>query len=408
MAGVTEKLYHGDPGLLEFDAVVLDCLPEGAEYAVILDRTCFYPGGGGQPADRGTLGSAPLTGMRERDDGVILHLTAAPVPAGPVHGSVDAARRLDYMSQHTGQHILSRALLETAGIETASVHFGEETTAVEVEAAAVPEETLRAAEALANRIIKENRPVITHVVSPAEAARFPLRKAPPAQDSIRVVEVKGFDWSACGGIHVRSTGEVFLIKILALEKIRGRLRVHAVMGARALHDYDRKTAEIQAISRTLGCAEAEAPSLVEKLSAEVRAQAKELRRLRAEYGKAAAREAVARAGRVGPHLFASALFDGMGQEAPAAFVDAVLSEAGRFAAAACTGAEGFQWIVAHSVENGPDLAALLAPVLAGSGMKGGGKRGRMQGSGKDPAAAAEFLRRVGELLGTAGPGPRSD
>jgi alanyl-tRNA synthetase len=395
--GKTKKLYHARPDLFEFDAAAEDCRPEGPGFGVVLDRTCFYPGGGGQPEDRGTLNGVPVTGMRERD-GEITHLTAAPLPKGPVHGSLDRERRLDFMAQHTGQHILSGALLEAAGLETVSVHFGEETTAVEIDAAAIPEEKLRAAEDAANRVIKENRRVIVHEASPEEAARFPLRKPPPDEKRIRVVEIEGFDWSACGGVHVSSTGEVFLIKIVSLEKIRGRLRVHAMIGRRALIDYERKTAALQGLARTLTCGEAEVPALVEKLAAETRAQAKEIQRLRVEQARSAAREAVAGARRIGSLLFASAIFDGSGPEALSAFVSAVLSEPGRFAAAANTGAEGFQWAAAHSIKDGPDLTALLAPLLSEPGVKGGGKPNRMQGSGKDGETAAAFLRRIEEKL----------
>jgi alanyl-tRNA synthetase len=304
---VTEKLYHSRPELFEFDANVLGCGPEGPGFGVILDRTCFYPGGGGQPGDRGSLGGISVTGMRERD-GEIVHCTDTPLPLGPVRGVLDRERRQDFMEQHTGQHLLSRALLEVAGLDTASVHFGEETTAVEVETAALSDGTLRAVEEAANRVVKENRRVIVREVSPEEAAGFPLRKPPPPEKRVRIVEIEGFDWSACGGVHAATTGEVFLVKILSLEKIRGRLRVHAVMGRRALADYARKTAVLQGLARTLTCGEAEVPAVVEKMAAETRAQAKELRRLRIEQAKAAAREAVTAARRIGPCLLASTLF----------------------------------------------------------------------------------------------------
>jgi len=394
---MTEKLYYSQPHLFEFDATVLNCGPEGSGYGVVVDRTCFYPGGGGQPEDRGSLGGVSVTGMREQD-GEIVHCTDAPLPNGPVRGVLDRDRRRDFMEQHTGQHLLSRALLEVAGLETVSVHFAEETTAIEVDAAALSDETLRAVEEAANRIVKENRRVIVREVSPEEAAGFPLRKPPPLEKLIRIVEIEGFDWSACGGVHTASTGEVFLIKILRLEKIRGRLRVHAAMGRRALADYARKSAVLQGLARTLTCGESEVPAVVEKMAAETRAQAKELRRLRISQAKITAREAVAGARRIGDCLFASALFEGFGPEALAAFLDAVASEPGRFAAAVNREQDGFQWAAMHSIEGAPDLGELISPILSGLGAKGGGKGNRMQGSGRDPKTAARFLEAVEERL----------
>ncbi len=399
----TEKLYYAKPDLFEFGATVLDCRPEGGGFAVVLDRTCFFPGGGGQPEDRGSLNGIAVSGMRE-SAGEILHLVPSPLPKGPVHGSVDPGRRLDYREQHTGQHILSRALLETAELETVSVHFGEETATIELKADAVPEETLNAAEEAANRVIKENRPVKVHEVTPEEAARFPVRRALPDEKTIRIVEVEGFDWVACSGVHAASSGEVFMVKILSTEKIRGRVRLYAVMGRRAFEDYARKTAAMQRLSRFLTCSEAEVPAAVEKISADARAQARELRRLCAEAAKAAARAAVAQARRVGPALFASAVMEGLGAEAPAAFAEEALSQPGRFAAGAAVGPEGFHWIAAHSLENGPDLRALLTPVIAEFGGKGGGKGGRMQGSAGDASRAAEFLKRIEEALAADRPG----
>jgi hypothetical protein len=208
---MTEKLYYREPSLLVFDATVravrrlppsmapapsglhalgrlppsmapapsgLHALgPDGEFWAVVLDRTCFYPGGGGQPADRGTLGGAQVAEVREEGD-EILHLLASRIPEGAVRGELDAARRRDFMAQHTGQHILSRALMDNGGHETVSVHFGEESTDIEVASREVPEAELAAAEEAANRVVRENRRVVVHETDAAGAARFPLRKGP--------------------------------------------------------------------------------------------------------------------------------------------------------------------------------------------------------------------------------------
>jgi alanyl-tRNA synthetase len=217
---VSEKLYYRDPYLFEFDAVVARCEPsEGGPdglFDVLLDRTCFYPGGGGQPSDRGTLGGAKVVDVAYRGEEIAHVVDAALPPGGAVRGAVDAGRRLDFMAQHTGQHILSQALLAVGGLETVSVHFGDEITTIELKAAAVEERTLRIAEERANAVVKENRPVIVHEVDAADVSRFPLRRTPPDVGKLRVVEVSGFDWAACGGVHVAAAGEVLLVKILSV------------------------------------------------------------------------------------------------------------------------------------------------------------------------------------------------
>jgi alanyl-tRNA synthetase len=396
---MTEKLYYRDPYLFEFEARVLRSTPEEKGFSVVLDRTAFYPGGGGQPEDRGTLDGISVTGMSVEGDDITHHVSSSLSP-GPVKGKVDAGRRLDFMAQHTGQHILSRAFLEVGNCETVSVHFGEETTALEIDSAEISEAALAAGEDLANRIVKENRPVILHEVTPEEARKFPLRKAPPGGERIRVVEVDSFDWSACGGVHVASTGEVFLVMILGTEKIRGRLRVRSVMGKRALDDYRRKTALAQGLSRLLTCSEAEVRDRVEELAAREREQGRELRRLRVERAVASAEEALADARRIGRRFYVSRVFEGYGPEALKAFSDRIIAETGRMAAAADRTAGGFQWTVAHSFGEGFDLPGFLAPILAAFDVRGGGRGTRMQGSGKEAVRAEEFLRRIGEELAT--------
>ncbi len=210
--------------------------------------------------------------------------------------------------------------------------------------------------------------------------------------------IEGFDWAACSGVHVATTGEIFLIKILSVEKIRGRLRVHAAIGKRAFEDYGRKAALAQGLGRLFTCGEAEILHKAEELAAQVKEQAGELRKLRAEKASAAAVEALSGARRLGECLFVSCVFDGIGQEALKAFLEAATAGPGIFAACADRTPEGFQWAVAHSMGAGLDLAALLAPVLSAFGARGGGKAGRMQGAGKNAAQAAEFVKRIEEEL----------
>jgi alanyl-tRNA synthetase len=398
---VTEKLYYADPGLLSFDGRVLALSEIDGRCEVELDRTCFYPGGGGQPHDTGTLGASRVVETAYRDDHIVHVVEPGLVPAAvgtTLHGAIDAGRRRDYMVQHTGQHIFSQALVRAGGLETVSVHFGEEETTIELKADAVKEGVLRAAEDAANAVIKENRPVLLHEIDPSEVSRFPLRRTPPDVGRLRIVEVKDFDFAACGGIHVAATGEVFLVKAVSVEKIRGRARVHVMIGRRALEDYGRKTALIQELSRALTCGEPFLRERVQELLAREKDATRELRRLRVAQAATDADDSVSAAPSIGAALCVRRVFDTAGPEYVKAFVERIIAVPGRVVIALDRGEDGFQWIVAHSLGEALDLGGIVPALLDAADAKGGGRGARMQGVGARAESAAPFADAVEAAL----------
>src|SRR5947209_2306737 len=206
---MTERLYYSDATLRAFDATLLACEPRGKQFAAQLDRSAFYPGGGGQLCDTGTLSAAGITArvleaLPEGEE--IIHVLDRALPAGAVHGELDWDRRHDLSQQHTGQHILSQAFYTLCRAETISVHMTADNCTLDLPRQVGLEDQYRAEE-LANRIVQEDRPVIAKFVGDEDLARMPLRKPPAAKHTqIRIVEVGGFDWSACGGTHVPTTG----------------------------------------------------------------------------------------------------------------------------------------------------------------------------------------------------------
>ena len=255
---MTEQLYYTDPRLSRFEAQVLRQKSVGERWAVILDRTAFYPEGGGQPADRGTLNDLPVLDVQKKGE-EICHYLAEPLPEGAaavgtmVQGTLDWARRFEFMQQHTGQHIVSASLIEAAGYPTISAYLGERYTAVEIDSDEILDKEIEAAEALANQRVTRNLPVQIHWIGPQEAERYHLRKPPPDVEHLRIVQIEGVDAAACAGIHVATTGEVGLIKYDGLEKIRGRLRLHWLIGERAYRDTRDKDRLIAALNRELTC-----------------------------------------------------------------------------------------------------------------------------------------------------------
>ena len=231
---MTRRLYYEDSHLRAFDAVVQAVEERDGSIWASLDRTAFYPGGGGQPSDRGTIEAHAVTEVAE-SNGSIWHRVDGPLGAGSsVSCTVDWPRRFDHMQQHTGQHILSRAFVELASADTRSFHMGEEEVTIDVDHSGPAEDLLRAVEERASAIVWEDREVTTHVVPREEALRFPLRKPPDVEGLVRVVEIGAYDWSACGGTHVHRSGEVGLIAILGTERYKGGTRVSFVAGRRAL------------------------------------------------------------------------------------------------------------------------------------------------------------------------------
>jgi len=284
----TERLYIQDPYLREFTAHVVGRQVVGGRPAVALDRTAFYPTGGGQPNDLGTL-----DGMRVVDviveDGVVWHFCEAELPGDEVRGILDWSRRFDHMQQHTGQHILSQAFVVTCDAETVAFHMGADASTIDLGRAAVGgPDALAAAEAAANAVIDAALPVTATFVTQEELAQLPLRKPPKVTEAIRVVQLAGFDWSACGGTHVANSAQVGLVKIVGVERRGGELRVTFLCGGRARADYARLQALTSGLAMRFTCAQDEVPGAVERLSTESRAMRKDLADLEAQWIEATA------------------------------------------------------------------------------------------------------------------------
>lgn len=228
----TEKLYEQDAFLRRFAARVLACEPEGNGWRTALDRTAFYPEGGGQPADTGLLGGARVTDTRVKE-GVIWHRTDAPLPVGEeVTGEIDWAPRLDHMEQHTGEHILSGTLHRLFGAENVGFHIGDPAVRMDTDIPLTPAQLTRA-EAEANAAVRADAPVRCWYPDPAELAALTYRSKKEIDGPVRLTDAGGADLCACCGTHLRTTGQVGLIKILSAQHYKGGMRLAVVCGQRA-------------------------------------------------------------------------------------------------------------------------------------------------------------------------------
>ncbi len=274
----TKRLFFEDVTRLEFEARVLERRTVDGRTAVVLDQTAFYPESGGQPWDLGTIDGIPVLQVLD-DDGTILHVLERNPSADGVAGKVDGTRRFDHMQQHTGQHVLSQAFIEIMNGETRSFHLGGETSTLEIGLAGISDQDLDRVERRADEIVFEDRVVKTYFIPAERIAEVPLRRPPKVEGLIRVVEVEGFDYSACGGTHVRRTGEIGLIKVIGAERIRGNLRFTFVCGGRALSDAQVKTRVCRGLVGKFNVPDRELPAAVDKLGAELKEAKKRLKTL---------------------------------------------------------------------------------------------------------------------------------
>lgn len=384
---MTERLYLRDSGLLDFDGEVVRVAARGGRPAVILDRTAFHPEGGGQPADRGTLGGVPVVDVVEAD-GEILHVVAGEPPSGRVAGRVDAARRRDHVQQHHGQHLLSAAFEARAGARTLSFHLGEETSTIDLDVpvASLGPAVLRAVETAANELVFRDLPVDARELGAEELARLPLRK-PPAKGS-RVVVVgdleKGEieDASPCGGTHPRRTGEVGAIAVLRAQKWGDGARVEFACGARVVRALAAAGERLAKAGEALRCAPAEVPAAAARVAEEAVARRKETDRLAVAL---AAVEADRLAAASPGAIRAVVVPPSPGAPAYLRAVAGALAGKGRVALLGAIEDGRAHLAFARPKGPGPHLGEVLRAAATALGGKGGGAPDAAQGSGPDVA-----------------------
>ncbi len=301
-----KRLYFDDPALFDFRARVTDirefARKDGVQiWQIALDRTAFFPAGGGQPCDRGVLRAKARSGVeltvavddvQEDEAGEVWHSTTKPLLTGTsVEGTVDSARRLDHMQQHSGQHLLSAVLADDFGLRTVSFHLGESETTIDLDVngpavqAAVLEQLVEV-ELRVNRHIRANLPVHVRWVGSAEAhkllAEGAVRKLPSRDGDIRLVEIPGLDLNACGGTHVRALGEIGVVLLRGTERVKKALRLHFVCGLRGVQAARADWEELGKTASALSVGMNGVRTAVERLQAEVRSLAKERTQLREE------------------------------------------------------------------------------------------------------------------------------
>jgi alanyl-tRNA synthetase len=386
----TKRLYYTDSYTTRFDATLLEVTEHEGRPALLLDQSYFYPTSGGQANDLGTINGWPVIDVVAGENGQVYHILAAPPGAdlgalpAPVHGEIDWPRRYDHMQQHAGQHLLSQIFYRHFGMETLSVHFGELESTLDLDAAAVTLTELAQAEAVANELVYAALPITAYFVTDEELARVPLRRAPKVSGEIRIIEIQGYDYSACGGTHVYNTAEIGPIKLLRQERRRGQTRITYLCGKRALADYLRKHDLLTQAAAIYSTDVAQVPELLARAQEQVKTLQRQVDDLMTQLASYEAEEVAGAAIPVGAFQVVVQSWEDRPVEVLKTLANLLQERPNTIALLATTAGDKATVIFARSADiNTPDMhmGNLLRDALKAFGGGGGGRPEFAQGGG---------------------------
>jgi alanyl-tRNA synthetase len=413
---MSDRLYYHDSFTYAFDAEVR-AVRDGARPALVLDRSAFYPTSGGQPFDVGWLdvgaGGDATSELRvvdvvESDDGTILHYVEVPAgegrggaiaPGALVRGRIDAARRRDHMQQHSAQHVLSAAFDRLFGMRTVSFHLGADYSSIDLDAAALTAGQVEAAERLTNEVVLEDRPVIIRFVTKDEAAALGLRKDPAVErEELRVIDIEGFDRSACGGTHVQRTGQIGCVLLRKVEKARHGWRVEFVAGHRAVSTARRDFSVLTEAAALFSAALADVPQQARRAVEEVRSLRKEREQLQGELAAAQAVAMLAGAPeRDGRRVVVRAFAD-RDVNALKTLAQALVRQSSNVVALLAGTSPQVSLVFAQTPGGPADMRALMKEAVTALGGRGGGTKDMAQGGAPSAEGVDAVLTSVARSL----------
>lgn len=374
----TTKLYYADAFVRQFDAVVLACEPEKKSWRVVLDKTAFYPEGGGQPADHGTLGDANVTDVHEQD-GVIFHTCDRALSVSAcIHGEINWERRFDHMQQHSGEHIVSGMLCSTYSCDNTGFHMGADTVIIDYNAD-IPWEGVLEIEQRANRYIWENHPFEVMFPSAEELTALPYRSKKELSGSVRITQFPGADLCACCGTHVAHSGQVGLVKFIGWQKFRDGVRLELLCGQRALRYLATNWEQNSAVGKALSVKVDKTAQAVARMQGELQAVKTRCAQLEEESFRTMALQYRDK----GDVLL---LQPEMDSDSVRRLCDAVSQTCGGRCAVFAGSAESYKYALIHADH---DLKAFVKDLNSALNGRGGGKGGFAQGS---VACSAEQIR----------------
>jgi alanyl-tRNA synthetase len=403
---MTDRLYYHDSFLYNFDAEVR-VVVETPRPALILDRTAFYPTSGGQIFDTGWIASGDekhhVTEVVDAEDGQVIHYLEASVknvqPGSRVNGEIDAARRRDHMQQHSAQHVLSAAFLRLFNMPTVSFHMADDYCSIDLDTPSLSKDQIEAAERLANEIALENRDVDVRFVTRDEAAKLGLRKLPPAdRDQLRLIDIRDFDVTACGGTHVSCTGQIGAVLLRKSEKVRQGYRVEFVAGARAVSTARRDFSTLTEAAALFSAYIYDVPQQARKSLDEIRSLRKQREQSQDELAAAQAATLLAET----PESHGRKLVVRTFSDRDLNFLKLLAQKLTRQspAAIALLATESPQpaLVFAQSAGQPRDMGALLKETMGALGGRGGGSKDLAQGGVPQSAGLAAALAAAAQKL----------
>ncbi|MGE7110565.1 alanyl-tRNA editing protein [Lysinibacillus sp. NPDC047702] len=391
-----ELLYYQDVMLREFDATVISKgTDENNRNFIVLSNTAFYPTGGGQPHDTGTINGIEVIDVEKVGDEIRHYIQGdASILTGDVQGQINWQRRFDHMQQHAGQHILTAAFVELFNIQTVSFHLGSEQVTIDLAVDSISEEQLLAAEALANDIILENRPIETTWITENELENYNLRKDVAVTGDIRLVIIPNFDYNGCGGTHPTSTGQVNAIKILSTEKMKGNIRVSFVCGQRVLKELAVRKKVLADVARQLSVPEVEAATALAKVLSVQKNTEKALVHAKEELLQFEAKALISN----NNHIIAVAYTQRTMQELQKLARMIVTEQADTIVLLVAETEDKLQFVAARGAaaeRSMKDIAAKILPLING---RGGGNDQMVQGGGEHIISTEELLKAMQDVL----------
>jgi alanyl-tRNA synthetase len=391
----TERLYYSDSHLIEFEARVLDKTERVSGWtAVTLDRTAFYPTGGGQPSDTGTLDGNHVLECIDDGESGILHVIQgrAPEVGATVKGRIDWARRLDHIQQHTGQHILSQALVTLFNAPTRGFRVLHDSCEIDVELTSPTNELVERAVELANNVIWEDREITIRNVTADEAARLPLRKDSSRDGELRLIEIEGFDLTPCGGTHAYRTGEVGMIVVRTWERAKGLTRIEFAAGTRALADYRRANKTARTVAALFSAGRDDAPKLAARMVEENKELHRRVRALEETAARVEARELLASASsNVAGIRIVTKIYDDRDAESLKHIARALIAHPNTIALLGSREKEAARLVFARSGDAPGDMNALMREACTILDGRGGGKADLAQGGGRNVEKLEEAI-----------------
>lgn len=368
---MTEKLFYQDSHRSEFDAEVLACEEAGDKYAVILDRTAFFPEGGGQYADPGYLNDVEVLDVQERD-GMIRHMTRIPLTAGTkIHGRIDWEERFERMQQHTGEHIISGLVHKKFGYDNVGFHLGADYCTMDFNGPITPEQ-LQEIEWEANKAVFENLDIQVLYPSREELKNLDYRSKIEIEGQVRIIHIPGYDMCACCAPHLNKTGEIGLIKLVNMDHYKGGERIYMLCGYRALRDYRIKEQNVRSISTLLCAKEYEAAGAVEHLK-------EEQKQLKEQLVSMQQRMLRYRAAEISTEDQITIVFDAsLSGSAPREMMNLLLEKGARICAVfAGSDEKGYRYVIGSRTEDVRPVGKYINEKFQG---RGGGKPEMVQGS----------------------------